>query len=108
MFWEGNELPDYKRVSLTEFFQTHDNDKGDNENSANTAAVKNLELPDMASDDLIKPFGFKGQVVMLEFWFRNCGPCIKAVPSINMLHMKYGNKGLKNSPTIQIMVNFSL
>lgn len=94
-FWEGNELPDYKRVSLTEFFQTHDNDKGDNENSANTAAVKNLELPDMASDDLIKPFGFKGQVVMLEFWFRNCGPCIKAVPSINMLHMKYGNKGLK-------------
>jgi thiol-disulfide isomerase/thioredoxin/outer membrane lipoprotein-sorting protein len=94
-FWEGNELPDYKRVSLEEFFKTPEKETVDDKNFQREPIGQDFELPLMGSKDTIKPFEIKGQVVLLEFWFRNCGPCIKAVPSINMLHTEYGNKGLK-------------
>ncbi|MDF0714859.1 TlpA disulfide reductase family protein [Muricauda sp. 334s03] len=93
-FWEGNELPDYKRVSLEEFFQTPEKETVDGNNSKQEPIGQDFELPVIGSNNTIKPFNITGQVVLLEFWFRNCGPCVKAVPSINMLHTKYGNKGL--------------
>lgn len=94
-FWEGNELPDYKRVSLEEFFKTPEKEIVDSKNSQQEPIGQDFELPLMGSNNTVKPFEIKGQVVLLEFWFRNCGPCVKAVPSINLLHTKYGNKGLK-------------
>lgn len=93
-FWEGKELPDYKRVSLEEFFQTPEKETVDAKNSQKEPIRQDFELPIVDSESTVKPFNIKGEVVLLEFWFRNCGPCIKAVPSINMLHAKYGNKGL--------------
>ena len=32
---------------------------------------------------------FRGHVVLLEFWIKNCGYCIEAVPKLNALNKKY-------------------
>ena len=34
---------------------------------------------------------FKGKVVLLDFWIKNCGPCIKSIPDLNALQQKFKN-----------------
>ena len=36
----------------------------------------------------------KGRIVLLEFWIKNCGYCIAAVPELNSLNKKYKNSKL--------------
>jgi peroxiredoxin len=38
---------------------------------------------------------FKGKLVLLEFWIRNCSYCIHAVPELNKLNSKYGSSKFK-------------
>lgn len=33
-------------------------------------------------------------LILLDFWYKGCYPCIKAVPTINALHQKYQQAGL--------------
>jgi thiol-disulfide isomerase/thioredoxin len=35
---------------------------------------------------------FKGKVILLDFWIKNCGPCITSVPNLNALQKKYGKR----------------
>jgi thiol-disulfide isomerase/thioredoxin len=37
---------------------------------------------------------FKGKVVLLDFWGQWCAPCVKNLPSVEELHVKYKDKGL--------------
>jgi len=37
----------------------------------------------------------KGKVVLLEFWFKSCGPCIKAMPHYNDLQQKFGKNNFE-------------
>ena len=37
---------------------------------------------------------FKGKVVLLDFWGQWCAPCVKNLPSVQELHVKYKDKGL--------------
>jgi thiol-disulfide isomerase/thioredoxin len=37
----------------------------------------------------------KGKVILLDFWIKNCGPCIKSVPHLNELQEKYKDRGVK-------------
>ncbi len=37
----------------------------------------------------------KGKVVLVDFFYRACFPCLKALPVLQSLHEKYGEKGLK-------------
>ncbi len=44
------------------------------------------------SDDTIALHDLKGKVILLEFWMKNCGPCIAAIPKLNALVAKYKTK----------------
>lgn len=35
-----------------------------------------------------------GKIILLDFWYRSCAPCLKALPAIKNLHHKYGKSGL--------------
>lgn len=41
-------------------------------------------------NDTIKIADFKGKMVMMEFWIKNCGYCMQAFPEIKELQAKYG------------------
>jgi thiol-disulfide isomerase/thioredoxin len=37
----------------------------------------------------------RGQVILLDFWIRNCGPCIASMPHLNELQNKFKDKNFK-------------
>ena len=37
----------------------------------------------------------RGKLVLVEFWFKSCGPCIKAMPHYNALQEKYKSQGFE-------------
>lgn len=49
-------------------------------------------LPQL-SGDTITLSSLKGKVVLLDFWFIGCGPCIESVPSLNVLQSKFKDDG---------------
>ncbi len=46
-----------------------------------------------------KPFELKDftgkNVIIVDFWYTHCHPCVKAMPSLDKLYRKYKDKGLK-------------
>lgn len=53
---------------------------------------------------------FKGKVVLLEFWIKDCGHCIEDAPLLNALYNKYKGKNFKllavNSHDTKNMIDF--
>lgn len=37
----------------------------------------------------------KGKVILLDFWFKNCSPCIESIPHLNAITAKFKNKKFK-------------
>ncbi|HUG92348.1 MAG TPA: carboxypeptidase regulatory-like domain-containing protein [Planctomycetaceae bacterium] len=52
------------------------------------AAWLNTERPQMSLAD------FRGQYVLLDFWFINCGPCHADFPSVKLVHELYKDHGV--------------
>lgn len=50
------------------------------------------QLPWADTHDSIALHDLKGKVILLEFWMKNCGHCIAAVPGLNALAEKYKTK----------------
>lgn len=38
---------------------------------------------------------FSDNIIILDFWFRTCPPCIKSIPQLNNIYTKYESKGVK-------------
>jgi len=51
------------------------------------------ELPTL-NDELISLSSFKGKLVLIDFFYKSCYPCMQALPGLQALHTKYQNKGL--------------
>ena len=56
-------------------------------------------LPDFKGIDVnTKPFlssSLEGKIVVINFWFEACPPCVKEIPELNILVEKYGKDGVK-------------
>ena len=49
-------------------------------------------LPLYNTNESISLSKLKGKVILLDFWFKNCGPCIESVPHLNAMKEKFKNK----------------
>lgn len=55
-----------------------------------------LSLPPFPTiqGDTLSLSDFKGKVVLLDFWYIGCGPCVDALPALQQLQNKYKDQGL--------------
>jgi len=53
------------------------------------------ELTNFATNEKETLAQHKGNIILLEFWIKNCGYCIEAVPKLNALNDYYGKKDFK-------------
>lgn len=91
--WTGELLPkNYARISLQEYFkQMEEKMTLQSKDGLSRQKLEEWKLPNLKTDELVDFSQFKGKVVLLEFWFKYCGPCVKAVPELNKLSQKYKN-----------------
>ena len=47
------------------------------------------------NDKTIKLSDFKGQIVLIDFFYKSCYPCMQALPALQDLHERYKDKGLR-------------
>ncbi len=40
-------------------------------------------------------YDFSGNIIILDFWYKTCPPCIKSIPDLNKLYEKHKSKGIK-------------
>lgn len=59
------------------------------------SAAPEWELKNLSSNKLVSLKNLRGQVILLDFWIKNCGPCIKSVPELNDLQNKFKNRKFK-------------
>lgn len=46
------------------------------------------------SGETIDLDSLSGKLIVLDFWYKGCFPCMQSMPLLNKLHDKYSNKGL--------------
>ena len=61
----------------------------------NGTRMPNLEGIIYSDKSNAKIDDFLDKLTLYDFWYMDCPPCIKAIPLLNELHLKYGDKGLK-------------
>lgn len=47
------------------------------------------------SGNLVKLKNYAGKVVLLDFFYKSCYPCLLSIPTMNRLYKKYHNQGLE-------------
>ena len=90
--WEGEMLPkNYALFTLKEYFTSRDN------NMLNSLGKKltDWELPELKSNTFINPSKLKGNIILLEFWFKNCGGCVMAIPDLNKIKSRFEKDNFK-------------
>jgi peroxiredoxin len=53
-----------------------------------------FSVKDVAGNTLTLSELVKDKIVWLNFWGLRCGPCVRELPALQMLHEKYSGKGL--------------
>lgn len=92
--WEGELLPaDYTYLTFDAYMKQMKAKRALlSKKNTDTVINKNIgpwKIPNVKNDKLVDFSKFKGKVVLLEFWFKFCGPCVKAVPQLNAMQQKY-------------------
>lgn len=89
--WEFDRFPkDYLHITRKEL-----NERMRARATINVGQIApNWSLPSIEGDS-VRLSKLKGSIVLLEFWFPNCGGCVLAIPEINSLQDIYSHKGLK-------------
>ncbi|MDO6761871.1 TlpA disulfide reductase family protein [Tamlana sp. 2_MG-2023] len=104
--WDGSLIPtDYQIMNTKEFralLQKQYSLNGKPKSSFIGKSIVECKIPDLNNNSLVDFSTFKGNVVLLEFWFKYCGPCVKAIPKLNEL-----NKKLKNDNFLLYGVEFN-
>jgi len=47
------------------------------------------------NDETVRLSDFKGQIVLIDFFYKSCYPCMLALPALQDLHERYKDKGLQ-------------
>ncbi|MFC7523225.1 TlpA family protein disulfide reductase [Parapedobacter sp. GCM10030251] len=57
-------------------------------------ALPNWKLPEIKKQttDTLTSSDFKGKMILVEFWIKNCGYCLAAFPELKALQEKYGKQ----------------
>lgn len=56
--------------------------------------LKSFKLPSLDGKKTISSSGYRGRVVLVNFWATWCKPCIKELPDLDRLYRKYRNNGM--------------
>jgi thiol-disulfide isomerase/thioredoxin len=92
--WKGSSLPsEYTSIAFGDYLKRMQakmtSQSKDDINTTENKKIGNWKIPNIENDELVDFSKFKGNVVLLEFWFKFCGPCVRAVPQLNLMQQKY-------------------
>ena len=99
--WTGSLFPsEYAKTTFAEYYSNIDFKSkatalGDTNSPSVKKAFDTWKLPDLENNSMIDFKDLRGNLILLEFWFKNCGPCIQAVPGLNAIQEKYKNRTFK-------------
>ncbi len=62
--------------------------------SANAKPATPFSLESFVDGRKVSLDDYKGRIVLLDFWYPNCGPCLRAMPYLQALWSKYKDSGL--------------
>lgn len=51
-------------------------------------------LPGAANTDSLALIDLRGKVVLMDFWYSTCGPCVMAIPDLEKIHKRYAKSGV--------------
>jgi thiol-disulfide isomerase/thioredoxin len=59
--------------------------------------MHDFTLPNYSAStiDSVSLHQYRNKVVLLDFWFKSCGPCMAAMPHYNALQQKFGKEGFQ-------------
>ena len=96
VLWTGKHFSsEYEKITFKEYFKRLEakstSKLNGDKNENNITKIKDWKIPNLKTDELVDFSIFDGNVVLLEFWFKFCGPCVKATPRLNSMNEKYKN-----------------
>lgn len=80
-----------EKYKLTNYVEP---DKKEMEPLKNGIKAPNFEGTFFSTGENVKLSDYKGKIVLVDFWYKDCYPCIKAIPHLSELNTKYSNKEL--------------
>jgi len=90
--WSGENLPnEYEKRSEGEHYRIITNKP----NIHVGKPISNLELPNLNDNLMVNLSELKGNVVLLDFWFKGCYPCVKSIPSLNKIASKFSKSDFR-------------